>query len=140
MQPSTLYLVRSALNAQRLVGDAVRAVRADMVQTQVYIGLNDAETRAQKYDTERYVELSRQVCIEHKMPFSFDVISGGYIHDDGEYTEENTIMLTFIDADQEAVDEIARDLFRLFNQESVLVTTDRIRARMVREVPRAQGE
>lgn len=57
---------------------------------------------------------------------------GGYIHDDGEYTEESTIVLTFIDVGQDVVDQIASDLCALFHQESVLITTDRIQVRSVR--------
>ena len=60
------------------------------------------------------------------MPFSFDVINGGYIHDDGEYTEETSLVLILIDADPGTVKKIAGDLRAFFNQESVLVTEGKI--------------
>ena len=101
-------------------------------ETQVYIGLNDSETKKQEHDTGRYVSILKRVCVEHGTPFSFDVINGGYIHDDGEYTEENTIVLTFIDIERETVEDIARDLCTLFNQESVLMTTGLVKIQMIR--------
>lgn len=71
------------------------------------------------------------MCVSHKVPFSFDIINGGYIHDDGEYTEEKTIVLTFIDVDKTTVESIARDLCKLFNQESVLITTGLVKTQMI---------
>lgn len=107
------------------------SAHTDLTQTQVYIGLNDAETKQQKHETERYVSMLKRVCIEYGVPFSFDVINGGYIHDNGEYTEEKTIELTFIDVQQDIIDQIASDLCTFFRQESVLVTTGCVRARTI---------
>jgi len=126
--------ILSTLKAQRrALGNLHAAAQADLVETQVYIGLNDGETKQQEHDTEAYVSILKRVCVEYGVPFSFDIVNGGYIHENGEYTEENTIALTFIDVDQDTVDKIARDLCAFFRQESVLVTTDRVRARMIRE-------
>ena len=135
MQSSlTTQLIRFALDARHVIDKASDSQRTDIVETQVYIGLNDSETRKQEFETNRYISVLKRVCVKYGVPFSFDVINGGYIHDDGEYTEEKTIVLTFIDVDQETVDEIAKDLCVFFHQESVLVTTDHIEARSIREV------
>lgn len=122
---------KAILDSRRFLDPAGLLLPKELLETQVYIGLNDANTKKQERETESYLEILKKVCAEHGVPFSFDVINGGYIHDDGEYTEENTIILTFIDVDQETIDEIARDLCRLFNQESVLITTGRILVRSV---------
>ena len=131
-------LVQSALEAQAAGGAANDAIyrslsaRAPLSETQVYIGLNDATSKRQEHDTRHYVSILKDVCINHGTPFSFDVINGGYIHDDGEYTEEKTIVLTFIDVAWETVERVARDLCTLFNQESVLVTTGLVKAQLIR--------
>lgn len=122
---------KAILESRRFLDPAGLLLPKELLETQVYIGLNDANTKKQERETESYLEILKKVCADHGVPFSFDVINGGYIHDDGEFTEENTIILTFIDVDQEAIDEIARDLCRLFNQESVLITTGRILVRSV---------
>lgn len=126
-------LTHGVVMAQRALDGIVRDMDTTLEESQVYIGLNDSVTREQKLETDRYVSVMKQVCRHFEVPFSFHVSEGGYIHDDGEYTEEKSIVLTFIDVPQKTVDEIARELCVLFHQESVLVTTDRIRMRSIRE-------
>lgn len=126
LNPYVLY----ALDVQRAIS---QARQAELTETQVYIGLNDAETKKQEHETDRYVSVLKKVCVDHGVPFSFDIVNGGYIHDDGEYTEEKTIVLTFINVPQGTVDDIARDLCVFFHQESVLITDDRVRVRTIRE-------
>lgn len=58
-------------------------------------------------------------------------MQGGYIHENGEYTQENTIVLTFIGVPRRTIDEIAEDLCVFFRQESVLVTSSLVQSRMV---------
>ena len=54
-------------------------------------------------------------------PF-FHLTTGGYVHDDGRYTEENTLQLMLLNAEESTVTEIAKDLCTFFHQESVMVT------------------
>ena len=97
-----------------------------MTETRVYIGLNDAVTRSQLYDTETYLSTLKEVCRSFQVAFSVDIEQGGYYHEDGEYTEETSLVLILIDADRDVVQKIAQDLRTRFHQESVLVTEDRI--------------
>ena len=128
-------MTRQLNTVQRAVGAALQEYGTLLEETQVYVGLNDSETREQTFDTESYVATLKGLCAKHGTPFSFDVIEGGYIHDDGEYIEEKSIALTFIDVPRETVDQIAQELCTLFHQESVLVLTDRVCVRSVRETP-----
>ena len=64
---------------------------------------------------------------------SFNVEEGGYVHEDGTYTRENTLVLTLIDADKSIVEEIAKDLCVFFHQESVLITEGRVHAYYISE-------
>ena len=91
-------------------------------QATLYIGLNDSETGKQKFGTEKYLSVLRSVCHSYKVAFSCQVIGGGYFHEDGRYTEENTLMLKPLGVPEETVMEIAKDLCAFFNQESVMLT------------------
>ena len=91
-------------------------------QTSIYVGLNDAETGIQKFDTELYRSILRNVCKNYGVAFSTHEIKGGYFHEDGRYTEENTLVIMLMDTPEETVIEIAKDLCAFFNQESVMVT------------------
>ena len=104
-----------------------------MYETKIYVGLNDSITLKQEHDTETYVSILKNVCTSYRVAFSFAIENGGYIHDDGQYTQETSLVLSLIDADREKVNEIAKDLCVFFHQESVLITENEIRAYYVNE-------
>ena len=104
-----------------------------MTETKIYVGLNDAETMQQKYETEKYVSILKKVCCSYHVPFSFSLAQGGYMHEDGRYTEEATLVISLIDVDKELINEIAKDLCAFFHQESVLITEGRIRAYFINQ-------
>ena len=105
----------------------------EMYETKIYVGLNDSETLTQHFSTEKYVSILKNVCYSYHVAFSFSTVQGGYFHEDGRYTQENTLVLTLIDTDRETVNEIAKDLCVFFHQESVLITEDEIRAYYINE-------
>ena len=88
----------------------------------IYIGMNDSDTGKQRFDTDKYISVLKNVCHSYQVAFSFQTINGGYFHEDGRYTEENTLVLTLMGASEETVTEISKDLCAFFNQESVMVT------------------
>ena len=102
-----------------------------MTETRIYVGLNDSVTKTQLFETEKYINILRNVCVSYRTPFSFATEEGGYIHENGEYTKETTLVLTLIDAKPETVDEIAKDLCVFFHQESVMITENLVRSYMV---------
>ena len=104
-----------------------------MTETKIYVGLNDSVEKRQLLETEKYISVLRNVCHAYKIPFSFGVEEGGYIHENGDYTKETTLVLTLIDLDKKTVDEIAKDLCTFFHQESVLITTGIVRTYYVSE-------
>ncbi len=99
-----------------------------LTETRIYVGLNDAETLKQEHETDRYVSVLKNVCKCYRIPFSFSLAQGGYVHEDGRYTEEQTLVISLIDADSAVVNEIAADLCAFFHQESVLITEDEVRS------------
>ena len=97
-----------------------------MTETRIYIGLNDAETREQKYETEKYLGILKKVCQSYHVAFSVDIEEGGYYHEDGTYTEETSLVLQLIAVERDIVRKIAKDLCAFFHQEAVLVTENQI--------------
>ena len=104
-----------------------------MRQTAVYVGLNDADTHRQESGTEKYISILKTVCRAYSVAFSFHTVSGGYFHEDGSYVEENTLVLTLMDAEDETIEEIAKDLCAFFHQESVMVTNAAAEVYFIRE-------
>lgn len=104
-----------------------------MTESKIYIGLNDLTTNTQLFESEKYIKVLRNVCYAYKVPFSFNVQEGGYIYESGEYAKETCLVLTLIDVEKSIVKDIAGDLCAFFNQESVLITENRIDAYFIRE-------
>ena len=92
-------------------------------QTTIYIGLNDAETGVQKFGSDKYISILKNICKNYRIGFSVQEINGGYFYEDGRYTDENALMLRLIDVPEQIVTELAKDICVFFNQESVMVTT-----------------
>ena len=98
-------------------------MNTETVQSTIYIGLNDKDTGVQKFDTEKYLSILKNVCRSYGTAFSIHVLNGGYFHEDGRYVEEITLALMLMNVSEELVREIAQDLCVFFHQESVMVTT-----------------
>ena len=103
-------------------------------QAEIYVGLNDRITHKQKYEKEKYISILKKVCKSYHTAFSFDVIEGGYFHEDGTYVEETSLCVTLLDAKEELVKEIAKDLCAFFDQESVMVVYAKTQVEFVKEV------
>jgi hypothetical protein len=119
-----LYMMKTKQDQQINNSDNEKMM---MTETRIYVGLNDAETKKQIYETKKYLSLLKNVCKSYNVAFSLEVEEGGYFHNNGEYTEETSLVLILIDADKEVVKEIANDLCTFFNQESVLITENNIK-------------
>ena len=102
-------------------------------QTTIYIGLNDSETGIQKFESSKYLSVLKNVCRNYHVAFSVQMINGGYFHEDGRYTEENTLMLRLVDVPEETTTEIAKDLCVFFHQESIMVTTSPVSVVFIKE-------
>ena len=139
-------LLHHVMQQERLMKNAIRSAfgyrndltrspdqggNIQMTETRIYVGLNDAETREQIFETEAYVEILKDVCRSHHIAFSLDIEEGGYYHEDGEYTEETSLILILVEADPDTVQAIAKDLCARFHQESVLITEDRVSGRFI---------
>ena len=104
-----------------------------MKQYSICVGLKDGVSHEQRFDTEKYQAVLKNVCRSYHTPFSVHIVEGGYFHDDGSYVDETTLVLTVLDADPAVIREIAADLCAFFRQESVMVTASDAEVFFVRE-------
>ena len=84
-----------------------------MLESRIYVGLRDKDSREQRYETDRYKAVLKNVCRNYHTPFSLQVIEG-------------TLLITLIGTPQKTVYEIAKDVCSFFNQESVMITCDTV--------------
>ena len=110
-------------------------IKMDNLSTQstIYIGLNDGDTKVQRFEDAKYLSILKNTCRNYGVAFSVQMVNGGYFHEDGHYTEENTLMLGLMNVPEQTVTEIAKDLCAFFNQESVMVTTSPVSVVFIKE-------
>ena len=106
-----------------------------MIETKIYIGLNDATTKQQMHSTETYVDIMKYVCNSYHVPFAFSLSEGGYFHENDDYTQERILLISLIDADKQIAESIAKDLCAFFHQESVMVTESVVNVSFIKENP-----
>ena len=104
-----------------------------MTETKIYVGLNDAATKQQEHLTELYVKVMKHVCQSFHVSFSFVVTEGGYFHENGDYVQEKTLVLSLIDPEAGVAENITKELCAFFHQESVLITQNQMSAYYVKE-------
>ena len=110
-----------------------------MIESRIYVGLCDRDSHEQIYDTETYKEALKNICRNHKSPFSLQVIEGGYFHDDGSWVDENTLLITLIGTPQMVVYKIAKEVCTAFHQESVMITGNSVLRFNVHDDPDMMG-
>lgn len=93
----------------------------------IYVGLADRNEYEQKVSFEKASSLVSNVCRNYNMSFSLVLQQGGYFHHNGQFVDETSLAVSLINAEQCLVDEVASDLCCFFNQESVMVTCEKIR-------------
>lgn len=86
-----------------------------------YIGLNDMDTKRQKFDDAVYERIILNVCRGYKVSYSISSVKGGYIHEDGTVEKENSVKLLILGIDDTTAEEIAKDLCVFLNQESIMI-------------------
>ena len=84
------------------------------IQTTIYIGLSDSETGIQEHLSDKYLSILKNACRSYHIPFSVELINGGYISEDGSFIEENSLILRIIDVPEEITTELAKDLCVFF--------------------------
>ena len=62
-----------------------------MVESKIYIGLNDLSTNTQLFENEKYIRVLRNVCYSYKVPFSFQVQEAHFVRETLECGGEETL-------------------------------------------------
>lgn len=92
----------------------------------LYIGLNDKDTLEQMMPTKKFIKIISKICKSQNIGFSIKSMNGGYIHNSGIYTFENSIELSIFGVTEEQIMTLAKKLKKIFNQESIIVIKEKV--------------
>lgn len=87
----------------------------------LYVGLNDKDTKTQKINTLDAYNIINNILLTYVEGATITQSNGIYKHENGNFTTENTFIIELLFTDTETVEQIANDLKRILNQESIAI-------------------
>lgn len=87
----------------------------------LYLGLNDKDTKLQKYDIVEAYKVANSIVLSHCEGATIYNGNGIYKHENGQVVVEQTLIIEISGASESSVASVIEDLKRVFNQECVLV-------------------
>lgn len=90
----------------------------------LYVGLNDKNTYKQEITDEDAMETVEKICTEHASGVTVQTAKGAWTDENGEVTNENTIICYFEGCDRETVETVADELIKELNQNCILIKTN----------------
>ena len=103
----------------------VRKLKEDFKMSKmfnVFVGLNDKDTKIQEVETDKALEIVKSLCWEMFEGATVSIAFGLYKHDNGDKVTENTIRIELMTDDTDKIKTLVNELKRIFNQESIMVT------------------
>ena len=87
----------------------------------LYLGLNDKDTKMQKYDILEAYKIANNIVLSHCEGATIYNGNGVYKHENGQVVVEQTLIIEISGADESRVASVIGELKSAFNQECVLV-------------------
>lgn len=85
------------------------------------VGLNDKDTKLQKIDSIEAYKIVENTLLNNGLSgYTIYQGKGLYKHDNGEITQENTLIIEILFTTNEIVDKIIKILKQVLNQESIM--------------------
>lgn len=94
------------------------------VKYTLYIGTNDKDTYTQLIPLEEAKETVNQICSKYVDGYTVQEASGGWVDETGTLTQEETLIYSFVDAEEEDLVAIMDEVLVALNQNSIMVERD----------------
>lgn len=96
----------------------------------IYIGL-DVQDGEVQFTTEEILLRVKEKLIQYSMPFSINVVDGGYLYKNKDFVCEKGVVITLLGASKKYVEKLAKIFCNDFKQECVLVTTEIVKIKEI---------
>lgn len=91
------------------------------VKYTLYIGTNDKDTYTQLIPLEEAKETVNQICSKYVDGYTVQEANGGWVDETGTLTQEETLVYSFVDAEEEDLIAIMDEVLTELNQNSIMV-------------------
>lgn len=102
-----------------------------MVQYTLYVGLNDKDSKVQEISTVEAFKILTKLCGQYTSGATIFDADGVYKHDDGTVVIEKSFKIELLFITKEQVKEIANMIKKIFNQESIALTTREVESELI---------
>ena len=94
----------------------------------LYIGLNDKHTYNQIIPTDEAMEIVNAIIIKHTDGYTMHQAQGGWIDETDTLTQEDTLVYTLTQIEEETVITIMDEVLIALNQNAILVESHKVRS------------
>lgn len=98
------------------------------VRYTLYIGTNDKDTYTQLISLDEAKETVNRICAEHVGGYTVMEAAGGWTDETGTLTQEETLVYSFTDVQEEALLRVMDEVLEELNQSSILVEVSGVRS------------
>lgn len=95
------------------------------IQHEIYIGIKDKDSYEEIITVDDFKKMLSQICAGKNIGFSLITQLGGYSHNKG-YTQETSLRIVVIGADEREIFEIGQRLKKQINTDTILITRSEI--------------
>ena len=120
---ATGYLLQGQLSANGTAQVAEQADQATQTKYVLYIGTNDKDTYRQEIPYDTCVQTVTDICAKYTGGCTPSEATGYWKDDSGVITTEQSIQCTLEDVSEDQVHQIAGEILKELNQNSILIET-----------------
>ena len=91
------------------------------VEYQIYIGCNDVSLHGEVVTRETLTQMVVRFFTDRQIDFSLVPTKGGFLHDDGWYSVEDTLCINIIGSSEDDIIKLGKSIKMIMNQECVLI-------------------
>lgn len=123
-----LLAINLVLTGLLIGGVLPKAKKADPVSARhvLYIGTTDQDTGTQLISTEEAIEIVNNICVQYVDGYTVSGGHGGWVNEKGELVQEESLVYTFIGAEDADVKQIMDEVLEALNQSVILCERQRV--------------
>ena len=113
----------TSTDSQKKAG--TESVLSDQMETGekyiIYVGLNDKDTYKQEVPTKEARDMVNAICAKYLDGYTASSAKGGWVDETDTLTQENTLVYSFYNVEEEALIQVMDEIREKLNQNSILV-------------------
>ena len=125
-----ILLVINLVLTGLVIGGAIPKQEATGSRYTLYIGLSDQDTHVQSIPTAEAIEIVGEISARYVPGYTAMTGYGGWYNDAGEFIQEESLIFTYLNAEEEQILKIKDEAMAALNQGSILMEYQEVESTM----------